>query len=42
MLYYDGNEVFAYFKMVRQTNKKIHWAMESQAEINQEYYSENE
>ena len=36
------NRIFADLKMVKQTNKNSHWAMESQPEINQGYYSENE
>ena len=37
-----GMGVFANFKMVKQTDKKNHWEMKSQSEINQGFYSENE
>ena len=38
----DKNRVFVILKTVRQTNKKYHWAMESQPENIQGAYSNNE
>ena len=38
----DNNKVLVDLNMVRQKNKKKHWEMKSQPEINQGYYSENE